>query len=142
MRVPRIQSRSTAALSSAWLGVAAGLYAGLVALELYWNLIDWRPRPDFVGMGLVAWILGILCVVRYLVRRDAGSWSRFFSLALCVGLSALGAYLLPAEPLTEGFLGRATSSPWWYRGGRLAALCAPLAFWIIGWRHTATVRRA
>ena len=118
-----------------WLLAAIALYAGFVALELYWNLYDWRPRYDARATAIGLALSALLTAVWYLARGNRGLTSRTFSGLACLALLILGIYLVPAEPLTAGVFARESSSPLWYRAFRLLALSAPMMFWFIAHRR-------
>jgi hypothetical protein len=119
-------------LSLGWLLAAAGLYAALVTLELYWNLYDWQPKLDLVALGLILGMFAVLAAIRLLARAGCDRFSRGVSLAICLALLALAVYVVPPEPLTQGLFGREAPSPLWYRAGRFVVLALPSAFWGLG----------
>ena len=112
----------------AWLGVGAGLYAGAVGLELYWNLFDWRPRLDGNAAALLLVILAFVAASWFLARGTADLLTRTVALAVCLALFAIGLYVLPPEALKAGLFARTAPSPWWYRVVRWAGLSLPGAF--------------
>ncbi len=116
----------------AWVLASAGLYIGLAGLELYWNFPDWQPQWDIPSCALFVWTLGMLAALWFLGRAELDLLTRGLALALCLALLALALYLLPAEPLKPGLLGRALHSPLWYRAGRAGVLCLPGLFWATG----------
>ena len=122
----------------AWLMAAAGLYAGLVALEFYWNVWDWQPNLDLIAWGLMSATFAFVLAMRLLAPASRDRMSQFVSLVLCVALLVLGCYVLAPEPLTQGLFARERSSPFWYRFGRLVVLALPTVVWVRG----LVVRRA
>jgi hypothetical protein len=120
-------------LSLGWLLSAAGLYAALVVLELYWNLYDWQPKLDLSASGLILGMLVFLTAIRLLARAGCDRFSRAVSLVICLALLALAIYVVPPEPLTQGFFARATPSPLWYRAARLVVLALPSVFSGLAW---------
>jgi hypothetical protein len=117
--------------SVAWLFLAAGLYAGIVLLEFYWNMPEWRPLFDSVAAFLVAWCVAMVAMLALLARRTRGRrFTKWFSLLLSLGLASLTWFLLPAEAVSDSLFGRNVTSPLWYRGGRAILLLAPLAMWL------------
>jgi hypothetical protein len=125
----RREMRGPILLTLGWLSAAVGLYLSLVALELRWNLYDWRPSIDPGALGLVAVILMIEWGMGLLARFQGDLWCRGVSLFTCLILFALAVYLLPTEPLTKGLFARTATSPIWYRAARFATLALPLLFW-------------
>jgi hypothetical protein len=119
-------------LSLGWALAAAGLYVALVALEYYWNAWDWRLELDLIGWGLLVGLFGCVGFMRLLASAARDRLSQGVSLVLCVGLLVLGCYVSAPEPLSEGFLGREHSSPFWYRIARLAILALPSVIWVWG----------
>jgi signal transduction histidine kinase len=123
-----------ALLILAWLGFGVGLYAGLVGLELYWNLFDWRPRLDANAAALMLVILALVAASWFLARGTADSLTRTVAIVVCLALFALGLYVLPPEAIKAGLFARTTPSPWWYRVVRWAGLSLPgglLGIWQI-----------
>ena len=117
--------------SVAWLLLAAGLYAGIVLLEYYWNMPDWHPLFDSIAAFLVAWCVAMVAMLALLARRTGVMrFAKWFSLVVSLGLAALTWFLLPAEAVSDGFFGRNLTSPLWYRGSRAIVLLAPLGMWL------------
>jgi hypothetical protein len=102
-----------------WLGCALSLYLGLVALDFYWNVPDWQPRFDGIVMGIFAPITLSILGVAFLSRCSKDRLTKSIAVLLCLALVGLAVYVIPPEPLKPGFLGRESSSPLWYRLGRL-----------------------
>jgi hypothetical protein len=119
-------------LSLGWLLAAAGLYAALVMLELYWNLYDWQPKLDLEALGLIFGMLALLATIRLLARASGNRFSRGSSLVICLALLALAVYVFPPEPRSSGLFAREAPSPFWYRAARFAVLALPSAFWSRG----------
>jgi len=109
---------------------ALALYAGLLLLELDWNLRSWQPTLDGLAIGLLVGLPALLAVFWFLAQSTTGRVTRWFSLLICVGLALLAIYTTTAEAMTGGMFAREVASPFWYRGGRLVALCLPGFFWI------------
>jgi hypothetical protein len=119
-------------LSPGWLLAAAGLYAALVMLELYWNLYDWQPKLDLEALGLIFGMLALLAAIRLLARASGNRFSRGSSLVICLALLALAVYVFPPEPRSSGLFAREAPSLFWYRAARFAVLALPSAFWSRG----------
>jgi hypothetical protein len=119
-------------LSLGWLLAAAGLYAALVMLELYWNLYDWQPKLDLEALGLIFGMLALLAAIRLLARASGNRFSRGASLVICLALLALAVYVFPPEPRSSGLFAREAPSLFWYRAARFAVLALPSAFWSRG----------
>lgn len=135
--------KRTAAASAGWIFSGTVLYLSLVALELQWNLFTWSPRLDYITLGaLGAMALAWGCA--WLSARNTRNRLTFaLGSTVCVLLLGLGLYLLRPEPLeTGGLLPRTQSSPFWYRGARLLALAAPVAFLALRLRKTRTAGQA
>jgi hypothetical protein len=111
---------------------AAGLYAALVMLELYWNLYDWQPKLDLEALGLIFGMLALLAAIRLLARASGNRFSRGASLVICLALLALAVYVFPPEPRSSGLFAREAPSLFWYRAARFAVLALPSAFWSRG----------
>src|ERR1017187_8893530 len=128
-------------LALGWLMSAAGLYAALVMLELYWNLFDWQPKLDLRALGLIIGIIALLAAIRFLARASNDRFSQVVSLVACLAMFGLGVYVSLPEPMTQGLFAREAPSPFWYRAGRLALLALPSVFWGLGlrrrWKHAA-----
>lgn len=122
----------TMLLSTAWLGAMLVFYATMVGLEVDWNLFDWRPGLDWKFIGLLLAALMILGGMWLLAKARARRFVRAWSLLLSLALVAVGFYVVWPEPHSEGLFAREVSSPFWYRGGRLMLMCAPLVFWTLG----------
>jgi hypothetical protein len=117
-----------ALLILAWLGVGLGLYAGLVGLELYWNLFDWRPRLDANALALTLVLLALVAASWFLARATADALTQTVAIVVCLALFAIGLYVLPPEAIKAGLFARTAPSPWWYRVVRWGGLCLPGAF--------------
>src|SRR5579859_2110507 len=85
-----------------WTVAAITLYAGLVALELYWNLFDWLPRMDSKAICLVIVLPAALSCFWWLAAHSVDRGSRMFSLVACLALVALGVYVFPPEQKSQG----------------------------------------
>lgn len=128
-------AKRTALVILGWLASALILYAAFTILEFHWNLVSWRPAADRVAWGLLIPIVVTLLGACFLGRMEDG---RSMGLLVCLALFALGAYLLPAEPLQDGLFGRRLPSPAWYRFGRFIVLALPLVFWLLGVKRSKT----
>jgi hypothetical protein len=115
-----------------WLMAALALYLALTVLELWWNLNDWQPKFDARALALIVGACLALLMIGCLARANAHQIGQGVSLATCLALLALGVYVFPQEPLTQGLFARGQSSPLWYRGGRLVALASPSVLWSLG----------
>ena len=124
--------KRTILLSLGWLLAAAGLYAALVMLELYWNLYDWQPKVDFNAAGLIFGVVVVLGAIRLLARASRDRFSRSVSLVICLTLLAVAVYVVPAEAITAGLFAREAPSPFWYRAARFVALALPSVLWCRG----------
>lgn len=113
-----------------WCLTTIGLYAGLVALDLYWNLPAWEPRGDSIGWFLVAWLAAMLAAFWFLSRAAVNRLARVFALVICMALVALAIYIVPEEPTHQGLFARPCASPLWYRGGAAVILILPALFWV------------
>lgn len=133
IELPKMKHRLLLILG--WLLATAALYVTLVALELYWNLFTWRPQGDLRAAGMLVAIAGFLAAIHFLARTGSDSLTRFVSLAACLALLAIGAYVLPPEPITTGLFARAEPSPFWYRAGRLVLFALPTLFWCLALRR-------
>lgn len=122
-------AKRTILVTFGWFVSAVVLYAAFTVLEFHWNLVSWRAAADQVAWGLFLLIFVTLLGTGLLGRMEVG---RSMGLVVCLALFALGAYLLPAEPLQDGLFGRRLSSPAWYRFGRFIVLALPLVFWLLG----------
>src|ERR1051325_1594491 len=116
-------------LAFAWLLLAGALYLPLLLLELYWNIISWRPTWDWRALLLLLWMAAVLLGFSTLARVNCHPTARISSLLICLSLFALGVYVTPAEPLSTGIFGRVASSPFWYRDARLFLMAVPLCMW-------------
>ncbi len=111
-----IQVKRDLLSSIGWVLAAGGLYLSLLLLDVYWNLVRWYPRMDWIALALLGWVLGAMVVIAWLVRVTQELLSRAISLALCVFLLSLGAYACQPEPMAAGLFEWESSSPSWYRG--------------------------
>jgi hypothetical protein len=116
-----------------WIITTAGLYAGLVLLDFYWNVPAWHPVGDSIGWFLVAWLGAMLVPYWHLSRASVNRAARIFSFLICIGLALLALHVLPGEALKSGMFARPAASPWWYRGGLAIILGSPGLFWFAGW---------
>jgi hypothetical protein len=116
-------------LSVGWLLAAGSLYAGVLVLECYWNFANWRPRWDWESCSMLVWNAAALLGIHKLAQTSQHPLTRGVGLVLSLMLLSLGAWVLPAEPLSQGWLGREASSPFWYRSARSIIMALPLAFW-------------
>ena len=114
-----------------WLVAAIALWVLLVSLEIYWNLYDWQPKVDSIALGLGLVIFSTIACMWLLTRASRRLAARGASLVMCLALLILGGYVLPPEPKDSGLFARERTSPFWYRGGRLAVLALPALFWVL-----------
>jgi amino acid permease len=70
-------------------------------------------------MSIFAPITLSILGVSFLSRCSKDRLTKSIALSLCLALVGMAVYVIPAEPLKPGFLGREFSSPLWYRLGRL-----------------------
>jgi hypothetical protein len=131
--------KRSALLSAGWVMAAAALYAGMLLLEVKWNLFNWRLQWDGQASLLVAWALGGLSVIWLLAGITRDRVSRSIALVTCLVLAAIAIYVLPPERPATGLFGRDAPSPLWYRGGRFLLMSLPAAFWILRRRHAKDV---
>lgn len=108
-----------------WCAAIGSLYGAALLLDLYWNIIDWQPRLDWITGGLFAWAAAALTGTWFLARANLSTIARIMGLLASLALLAAAINALPAEPRGEGLLGRDEPSPPWYRVGRLALLALP-----------------
>jgi hypothetical protein len=137
----RADMKRSLLLSLGWLVSAAGLYATLVGLELYWNLYDWQPIADGKTLIVCLVMLSFLTAIGCLARATRDRFTMILSLVLCVALVALAVYVFPSEPPTQGLFARESPSPFWYRGARFVTLALPGAAWVWGWLSRRRQRR-
>ncbi len=123
-------------LSLGWLFTAITLYVLLALLEVYWNLLDWSPRWDYLSLALLSVALLLQVVPWLLARATREKWPRRIAGTICLGLCAIGLFCAWPEHLTEGLLGRQTVSPDWYRWGRFGVLSIP-GLWVCGYTFRA-----
>jgi hypothetical protein len=116
----------------AWFLSLLLLYAAIVALDLYWNVPDWQPRWDSYGLLMVWCAYASAVLLSALAVLAQNKIGRVLAIFVTAALLALGIYLVPAEPLSPGFLGRETASPLWYRTGRAGLLSLPACCWAFG----------
>ena len=122
-------------LVAGWLLSVVGLYAAVLILELYWNFFDWQPELNLKTWGSLAAMFCALVAMRFLAWATRDRISQGVSLVLCLSHLALGIYVFPAEPITQGLFARERPSPLWYRAGRFFVLAGPAAFWILALRR-------
>lgn len=108
-----------------WCAATGSLYGAALLLDLYWNIIDWQPRLDWIAIGLFAWAAAALTGMGFLARANLPTIARVIGLLASLALLAAAINALPAESRSEGLLGRDEPSPPWYRVGRLALLALP-----------------
>lgn len=114
-----------------WLVAVLALYAALTSIEIYWNLLDWHPRFDLPSFGILGTIAALEVGIWFLASSTRGKFVRTGSAVLVIGLLGIGVYVICPEPVTQGWLARSTSSPWWYRAGRLLLLGFPCCLWLV-----------
>lgn len=114
-----------------WLAAGYALLHVMFGLEFHWNFFNWSPKWDSKTALDVVGILAVLVCILFLVRATRDRASQVVSVLVCLFLAAFAfVYVLPAEPLTGGFLGRTMPSPLWYRAGCSALFCLPSVFWL------------
>jgi len=121
--------KRTLLIGAAWVAATLSLHAALLLLDVYWNLLDWKPHYDLTAAGLGLWIAASLGCLVALTRLSVGKAIRYLSLALCLYLFGLGIHSLPVEEVGHDLMGREIASPFCYRLGRLVVLSIPAAFW-------------
>ena len=121
-----------------WLAATAALFDVMLELELYWNFFNWSPKWDVKALLYGIGILAILVCVWFLAKATRGRVCHVISALVClilVGYAVVG--VLPAEPLSGGWLGRTMPSPLWFRGSLALLLCLPSVFWLWKtWQHS------
>jgi hypothetical protein len=119
-----------------WLAASYALFNVLVWLDFHWNFFNWSPKWDVKAALDGIGILAILVCFWFLAKATRDRVSQIVSVLVCLTLVGFAfVYVLPAEPLTGGFLGRTMPSPLWYRGGSCLLLCVPGIFWLWRLRH-------
>jgi hypothetical protein len=106
----------------------------MLLLDLYWNVLNWRPHADPLAMALLFCSALALGVMVWLARRPEDRTSKYVWLVLSLLLLTVGLYALPAEPVGTGVVGREEASPEWYRAGRVLVLAIPMLLWLRRWR--------
>jgi hypothetical protein len=101
-------------LTLGWFMASLALYVPLLLLDVYWNLVSWRPRCDWTVLTLMAWTFAATLSLGLLARSTRDKVSQVISVSICVVLLVMGAYAFPPEPLSTGLFGRVASSPLWY----------------------------
>src|SRR5262245_40418537 len=105
-------------LTLGWLAAASAFWCASMCFYLRWNALTWAPTWDGAAALGALGSLAVLAGIWFLARVTRDRVSRIVSLLLCllvVGFAVV--FVLPAEPLSEGFLGRGRASPLWFRGG-------------------------
>ena len=123
--------KRTVFLIAGWVLLAVALYLPLLLLDVYWNIVTWRPEWDGTALFLLVWIGAAAAGCYWMARASRDRLTRVVSLLICMALLALGVYVCRAEPMSFGMFGRETSSPWWYRAGRLLVLGTPALLWCL-----------
>jgi hypothetical protein len=114
-----------------WFTAGYALISAMVGFELHWNFFNWSPKLDLKTFTDGLMLLAIIVGIWFLAQATRDRVSRVVSLLVCLLLVAFAfIYVLPAEPMTGGFLGRTMPSPLWYRGGCSGLLCLPGALWL------------
>jgi hypothetical protein len=109
-----------------WSVASVALFRVMVELGFHWNFFNWSPSWDTEAMVDGLRILAIMVCFWFLVKATLDRVSRVGSVLICLILVGFAVvYVLPAEPLTGGFLGRTMPSPLWYRGGSFLLFCLP-----------------
>jgi hypothetical protein len=103
----------------------------LLLLDVYWNIVTWRPEWDGTATFLLVWIAAATAGCYWMARASRDRLTRVVSLLICMALLALGIYVSRAEPLSFGMFGRESCSPLWYRAGRLLVLGTPTLLWCL-----------
>lgn len=123
-------------LVAGWVFVTASLYSAALLLDVYWNLVHWRPRLDWIAGGLLIWMAAAISGLWLLARANLPAVPRAAALLACLVLLAAGLNALPAESRGEGLLGRDRPSPTWYRVARLTLLTLPTLGWASSLKRT------
>jgi hypothetical protein len=128
-------------LSVGWLAATVALLYAMLRLSLQWNFFDWSPKWDSETIAEAIGVAAVLAAIWFLGKASRDKISRVVSVLACLSLVGLAMVWFPAEPTTQGFLGRSQPSPMWFRGGRVLQLCVPGVFWFRWiWRHLAQDR--
>ena len=117
-------------LSVGWLAAIGALLCAVLRLSLQWNFFDWSPKWDLETIAEAIGVAAVLAAVWFLGKVSRDKISRVVAVLACVSLVGLAIAWFPAEPTTQGFLGRSQPSPMWFRGGRVLLLCVPGVFWL------------
>lgn len=114
-----------------WLAAAAALSCLKGFLNLSWNFFDWSPKWNAEVLLCNVGLLAVLVGFWFLARETHDRTGQVISALICLALAGHAVlYVLPAEPLSHGWLGRRMSSPLWYRGGISLIFMLPGMFWL------------
>jgi amino acid permease len=116
-------------LSVGWLAATGALLYAVLRISLQWNFFDWSPKWDFKTIAEAIGVAAVLAAIWFLGKASRDKISRSVAILACLALVCLAIAWFPAEPTTQGFLGRSQPSPLWFRGGRVLVLCVPGVFW-------------
>ena len=114
-----------------WLAIGVAVVAAMVCFEMHWNFFDFHPKWDAEALEYGVLVLLALAGSWFLARASRDRGSQVLSLIVCIALLAFGVLVCRPEPVTQGFLGRDTPSPLWFRGGMAMLLLLPGGFWIL-----------
>lgn len=130
-RRPRLGLKGSMLQGLAWSTAITAVYLSCLLLDVYWNLLNWKPRWDWPTPVLFACLATALLAIWFLARARQRGTIRVLSFLGCLGLVVAATVALPVEPQTTGLLGRDVPSPLWYRGARWVLMALPLGIWMI-----------
>jgi hypothetical protein len=116
-----------------WLLASLGLVWAIVVIQAELNFFSWNPKFNqtiiLAIMGYCGTLGSMIFISRFNTRDRI---SQIVSLIISLILVALAFYIIPAEAITSGLLGRWELSPLWYRITLRLMLLLPMVIWFIG----------
>jgi hypothetical protein len=142
MKIESINNRAAILISVkilGWLLPSLGLLYAIRCLSFEINLLDWHPDWNvtvFLSILGACVATGVIVIVSRFTKDRV---SQIMSLILSLLLVLFIFETFPAEATSEGWLGRSSPSPLWFRASMSASLIFPTLIWLIGpfrfWRN-------
>ena len=127
-----------------WAVSVVAVYYGVMRVDFGWNFLNWSGSTESL-VEILWWVLALSgnVAIFFLARVTSSRVAQVVALVFVLLILWLAISILPAEPLSGGFLGRSRGSPVWFRLVNFGFLSLPCVFWLIAclkhWRKAQKV---
>ena len=125
-----------------WIVACGALFFVICVLDFCLNFPNWYPPEwNLYDFGLCVLIVSVpLIAIWFLARVKHGRISLVVAIIACLLMAAIGIFSFFHERTEEGYaiFTRHSTSPLWYRSGKLFLMCLPGVFCLWGRRRHST----